>query len=125
MSTPIISPWFFYFIGITNNFKEIFLIIGLLIMLAIGIFCSAEFLTGDYFGDKPFLTNKGGKKALICSIIITLLGVLMPDTNTCYKMLVSSLITPQNIETIEESITDLIETITDSADELEKIKEDY
>lgn len=100
---PVISPWFFYFAGV-SNFIMIISLIGLIISLSV-IF-SILVLKED---------KKDLKLSIIAVIAFFVLATFMPSERTCYKMLIASMITPKNVETLvdktEETIDILIEKI--------------
>lgn len=66
-------------------------------------------------GDKP---PKWLRNVLIIGGIVACIGGLIPSKETCYKMIVTSYITPSNIEAVKGEATDLIDYIIDKVDEL-------
>ena len=66
-------------------------------------------------GDKP---PKWLRNILIACGIVICIGGLILSKETCYKMIITSYITPSNIEAVKGEATDLIDYIVDKVDEL-------
>lgn len=120
---PIINPWFFYFISVTNVLKGILLFVGGVgtVIFVIAAFCI--FADEGEFDDEDN-TCKGIKKAIIIGVIMLVLGIFTPSSDTCYQMLAASLVTPDNIETVKDNTKDLVDYIIDIADQLSDADED-
>jgi uncharacterized membrane protein YpjA len=98
---PIINPMWFYYADVINSFKNIFLIIGLICIVG--------------------LIFKQGKKLLcICGIVLIIVGGFMPAETTMYKMYAASLVTPNNIEQVENYTKDNIDYIITKTGEIIK-----
>lgn len=96
---PIINPMWFYYIDVMNSFKNIFLIIGLICIIG--------------------LIFKQSKKLLcICGIIFIFVGSFIPAETTMHKIFVASLLTPNNIEKVEDYTKDSIDYILTRTDEI-------
>lgn len=111
MNSPIFNPIWFYLIELFNRFGFAFVIIGLLMAGAAGIFTFCLFFEDE----KP---PKTVIKVIIAGVILAFIGGLIPSQETCYKMIVTSYITPSNIEAVKGEATDLIDYIVDKVDEL-------
>ena len=132
MNEPIISPWVFYLINLFNNVLWLF---GLVAILSI-ITCAGYIVVGLCIYDAAYKEEKEefAKKAirifkyifatLIVSCVIT---IFVPSSDTIYKMLVASQVTPHNIEvmgdTVENSIDYIFEKIQ-SLDDTEESEEE-
>jgi uncharacterized membrane protein len=113
MNTPIINPLWIYLIDIANE-------LDLLSMLAVGI-CVVMVLVSIGMvseGYKDYL--KLGKKALVFGVISLIVLIFTPSEDTMYKMLVTSYITPQNIEVTGETITDTVDYIFEKVEQLQE-----
>lgn len=104
---PIISPWFFYFAGMCN-----------LILLFSGIGWVISMFAFFAMLDQ----SKKIKVPAIAMTIFFALLVLVPREETCYKMMVASLVTPNNVKMLEGKVNDtadkLLEKIVKTAKEI-------
>lgn len=117
--TPIISPIWFYLIGIADDFTFTLWFVGLILAAAgafstVCVICSSE----SERKDPSFPILKKWRKALVIGIIFIMLGNLIPDEETCYRMMAASMITPNNIEMVGESTKNITDYIIESVDEL-------
>ena len=106
--TPIISPWIFYLISLFNNIGVVCSVITIiaimtLIVAAILVFCADEW--GNY--------GKSIRKGFIACIAVVVLSCAIPSKETMYTMLVSSLVTYENVETVGNTIKDSVDYIID------------
>lgn len=106
--TPIISPWIFYLISLFNNIGTISVIIAVISPIAligatILVFCADEL---DNYG-------KSIRKGFIACIAVAVLSCAIPSKKTMYTMLVSSLVTYENVETVGNTIKDSVDYIID------------
>ena len=112
---PIINPWLFYLTDVLCNVKFVLLLffgIGLFLYLLIA------FLNRD-IGEKLEWFTRRNTILLIIPIII---GLLIPEEKTVYKMLIASYATPNNIEYVKETGKDLVDYIIEKANELERVQ---
>ena len=91
--TYIINPWMFYFISLSDTFKWTF---GIFAIIAIIV----SFLMYD---DKNV---KLAKRFFIASCISLVICLFLPSKDTCYKMLIASQVTTENIENAKETVND-------------------
>jgi hypothetical protein len=117
---PIISPWWFYFFGVAEHLKKFMLIAEFLSLIlgALAIFCS-NFVVADNKEEEKAISNaKKYVKFFYIGILVTLLSISIPSKETCYQMMAASIITPNNIESVGESATTVVDYIVDSVDKL-------
>ena len=117
----IISPWVFYWIGISDNVKTLLtvVLIALFIGLAVALTCTMCDV-GDY-GSESKNVNKDVKtciKVAIATFILAVLFCLIPDSDTCYKMLAANMFTPDNVNSAADYVTDVIDYAVDKVKEL-------
>lgn len=117
----IISPWVFYWIETANNLKGMLLIVVIIsliatVLLALTTMCDAD----DYsFQDKKVIRGvKNTVKAAVVSLVLGILFCLIPDSDTCYKMLAADMFTPNNINSATDYVTDVIDYAVDKVKEL-------
>lgn len=108
---PIFNPIWFYLIELFGRFGVAFVVAGLIGLIGGGI---AVFIClMDEKKPPKFII-----KIIIAGAIVASIGGLIPSQETCYKMIVTSYITPSNIEAVKGEATDLIDYIVDKVDEL-------
>ena len=112
MNAPIFNPIWFYLIEIFDRFGMAFIIVGLT------VFCVTGVVSFCCFMDEEPETAKKIMKLAVISVVFAIIGGLTPSKETCYKMIVASYITPNNINTVKGEATDLIDYIVDKIDEL-------
>lgn len=120
----IISPWVFYWIGIVDNIRT--LLITILIVLVIGGVIMFMCIISD--ADDYGLKNEGvAKEVKICikvaiaTFVVAVLVCVIPDSDTCYKMLAAKMFTQDNINSATEYVTDVIDYAVDKVKELNPV----
>lgn len=102
---PIINPWLFYTAGISSKLHFVLIIL----MAIFGIIFLFFFLDGVTEG-----TDESVKKAKITFNIFlaTLIAfTFIPSKETCYKMMISSQVTEENVKKAEDVIKDSVDYI--------------
>lgn len=123
----IISPWVFYWIGIVDNIRT--LLITILIVLVIGgvIMFMCTISDADDYGLKNEDVAKEVKiciKVAIATFVVAVLVCVIPDSDTCYKMLAADMFTQDNINNATEYVTDVIDYAVDKVKELQPSTEE-
>lgn len=122
--TPIISPWFFYFIGLTDDIVAI-AFIGLFAALCIGAL--TWYLTiedSDISADEyKTVYNKCGKKCIAFSILCGLLLIFIPSQETCIQMLLADNITYERLDAAGNSIENIYNDIIAIAEKTVGVEE--
>ncbi len=98
---PIINPWFFYLLEIYSNILTLPFITVVVVTIAVGYYNHFELE-----GIKKII-----KWGLIVFAITSAVVFILPSEKTMYKMLISSYVTPQNLELADGDIDNLIEKI--------------
>ena len=117
---PIINPMWFYLIDIMESADNLFFILSVLSTLA-----AIVMFMGIMTEEDPKTTPgifKLTKKIFIICITSIFLSILTPTSDTCYKMMAASVVTPDNITAVGETATDIVDYIVESVDTL--LKED-
>ena len=111
----IINPLWFYLISVSSNLQIVCGVIAcsalVIILISVLISPILEDMETDYF--KSLDT-----KLLIIGIICAFISVLTPSKETCYQMMVASLVTKDNIEITAEAGKEAVDYIVDSIDKL-------
>lgn len=88
----IVNPWLIYLIGTLNVIKCV-----LLITIGLSFIFLCFFIDDEYSIDKKYR-----KPAVAVMLVSTLLFILVPNSDTGYKMLAASIVTKQNIDGVTE-----------------------
>lgn len=111
---PIISPWLIYFASRANNLTTFFgVIAGICSIIAMGAFFAG--LAGY---DEPFKFRKTISKSIIGCVVMTIITIMTPNTETIYTMAAVNEITPDNIQTIGKTGKNVVDYITDQIDKI-------
>lgn len=117
---PIISPWLIYFASRANNLTTFFgVIAGICSIIAMGAFFAG--LAGY---DEPFKFRKTISKSIIGCVVMTIITIMTPNTETIYTMAAVNEITPDNIQTIGKTGKNVVDYITDQIDKIVNDKEE-
>ena len=110
----IINPLWFYLINVSSNLQ---IVCGVIACFALIIILISILMY-------PMLEDMGAKfkglrtKLVIIGIVCTFIGILAPSKETCYQMMVASLVTKENIKITAEAGKEAIDYIVDSIDKL-------
>ncbi len=117
---PIISPWLIYFASRADNLTTFFgMIAGICGVIA--MYALFAGLTGY---NEPFKFRKTISKLIIGCVVMTIITIMTPNTETIYTMAVVNEITPDNIQTIGKTGKDVVDYITDQIDKIVNDKEE-
>lgn len=123
---PIISPLWFYLIGVGAGAQVLLGVVGGTIAIAAGIVLiigAIEYY--DYNYESTLKIIKISKKYFMIGLMIGFFAILVPSKETCYQMIAATIVTPNNIEIVGETTTDIVDYIIESVDILlEKEEED-
>lgn len=121
----IVSPSFVYFLSISNNLRDLFTFLAVILLIAVGVIAIIAYVSFDYGKDygkddqdfKRYLSLKKVLKILIPGLIVTsLMAIFLPNKNTLIEMKIASLLTKENIsltiETIKETVDYVVEAIS-------------
>lgn len=111
---PIISPWLIYFASRADNLTTFFgVIAGICGSIAVGTFLAG--LTGY---NEPFKFRKTINKSIIGCVVMTIITIMTPNTETIYTMMAANEITPDNIQAIGKTGKDVVDYITEQIDKV-------
>lgn len=111
---PIIGPWLIYFASRADNLTTFFgVIAGICSIIAMGAFFAG--LAGY---DEPFKFRKTISKSIIGCVVMTIITIMTPNTETIYTMAAVNEITPDNIQTIGKTGKNVVDYITDQIDKI-------
>ena len=116
--TPIVSPWFFYLMGVTEKAIPTFGIIGAVIFICVmivGCFIADPWLWSN--DEQTGKIKKALKKLLILSISFIIIALILPSKDTLISMAVAKNVTPNNITLAKDSARDAIDYIFEKLNE--------
>ena len=104
----IVNPWIFYLAEICDGLK-------IIAMLAVIIICTYMILrmSFHYAGDASHWWDKNFKIAAIVGLLFLVLSVAIPSQNTCYKMIIASQVTAENLDKVEDTIERIADYVAD------------
>lgn len=105
----IVNPWIFYFAEICEGLKNV--AIGLAIITFIYVLCVYLFYCcGE---TQTFWWNKKTKIVAIIGAIFMVFAVAIPSQNTCYKMIIASQVTAENLDKVEDTVERIADYVAD------------
>ena len=113
---PIISPWVFYWISISNSVRAVAFLCAIATVLGTFLFGGLAFDSCD--ARKHSNAAKWAKRFATGLVVSIALCVLIPSEDTCYKMLAADMFTQDNINSATEYVTDVIDYAVDKVKEL-------
>ena len=117
---PIISPWLIYSASRADNFTTFF---GMIAGIC-GVIAMCALFAGLTGYNEPFKFRKTISKLIIGCVVMTIITIMTPNTETIYTMAVVNEITPDNIQTIGKTGKDVVDYITDQIDKIVNDKEE-
>ena len=117
---PIISPWLIYSASRADNLTTFF---GMIAGIC-GVIAMCALFAGLTGYNEPFKFRKTISKLIIGCVVMTIITIMTPNTETIYTMAVVNEITPDNIQTIGKTGKDVIDYITDQIDKIVNDKEE-
>ena len=118
---PIISPWIFYWMDVVDNIALIVKVVGTISLFAFVPACSVS-IDGDTSEEIRKKASVYAKKSLVLLVSCILLFGATPSKDTMYKMLITSYITPNNIELVGGSIDTALDKFTDKVVKIKEAK---
>lgn len=114
---PIINPWLFYIVDLLDGLKTLCIIAVPVLVVVIGFLT----VTIDDLGrgeEKELKSARRTRKIVILfSIFLLIVIPFIPNKETCYKMMVASQITDNNIQKAEDTIKNSVDYIFEKINE--------
>ena len=98
--TYIINPWMFYLISLSDTLKW-----------ALGIFAIIAIIASLLMYEEDV---ELAKRAFIVGCVSIIIWLFIPSKDTCYKMLIASQVTTENIENAKETVKDVVDYIIEA-----------
>ena len=114
---PIINPWMFYLVDCLEGLKMVCICAVPVLVIVIGFLTA----TIDDLGrgeEKELKSARRTRKIVILfSIFLLIVIPFIPSKETCYKMMVASQITDNNIQKAEDTIKNSVDYIFEKINE--------
>lgn len=105
----IVNPWIFYLAEICEGLKTTAIIIAI-IFLGYVVTKWCLWMVGEI---RSFWWDKKTKIITIIGIILIIFGIAIPSQNTCYKMIIASQVTAENLDKVEDTIERIADYVAD------------
>ena len=122
---PIIHPIWFYLINLTTGLTGVSAVIAVFAGIAtiiMGVMIPVEMNMRTPNEKLIAFLKRNVKKSFIIGIIFVVIAIFTPSEKACYQMMVASIVTPNNIETVIDTTKDgvgwLVDTITEASEKL-------
>lgn len=104
----IVNPWIFYLAEICDGLK----LVAIFAVLIIAIYMMIR-MVGYYCDNMKHWWDKNFKIATIIGLLFLVLSVAIPSQNTCYKMIIASQVTAENLDKVEDTIERIADYVAD------------
>ena len=112
---PIINPWLFYLVDCLDGLKTLcILAVPLLVFVIVYLTATIDDLGRGK--EKELKSARRRKIVILFSILLIIVIPFIPSKETCYKMMVSSQVTKENIKSAEDVIKDSVDYIFEKID---------
>ena len=116
---PIINPWLIYFVDSLDlvQLSCILMVVALVVAILI-LSCRMDDLE---YKEKELKSARRTRKIVIFfSILLLIVIPFIPSRETCYKMIIASQVTDNNIQKAEDVIKDSVDYIFEKINEVSK-----
>ena len=110
MDSPIVNPIWFYLADTIPNIRYVFIAVG---------FCLFILSIGQIDNNKVF------RKIVVSGFLALVVGAIIPSQETLYKMVAAKMITPNNIQTVSDYVSDTATNVSDNLTDAIKDIMDY
>ena len=113
---PIINPWLFYLVDLLDGLKMLCILAVPVLIFVIAIITIRIDDLGSK-NEKELNSSKRTRKIVILfSILLLIVIPFIPSKETCYKMMIASQVTDNNIQKAEDVIKDSVDYIFEKID---------
>ena len=114
---PIINPWLFYLVDCLEGLKMVCIISVPVLVIVIGFLTATidDLGRGEEKEEKSYKRTR--KIVILFSIFLLIVIPFIPSKETCYKMMVASQITDNNIQKAEDTIKNSVDYIFEKINE--------
>lgn len=101
---PIISPWLFYLVDLSNSLCAICIMLS----IVFGILTTLSFIESDMDGE---CDSHRTRQYFIYFLITAGIAIITPSPDTVYKMIAASFLTPDNIQLGRDELLNLVKDL--------------
>ena len=114
---PTINPWLFYIVDLLDGLKTLCIIAVPVLVIVIGYLAVRIDDLGRGEEKELKSARRTRKIVILFSILLLIVIPFIPSKETCYKMMVASQITDNNIQTAEDTIKKSVDYIFEKINE--------
>ena len=114
---PIINPWLFYIVDLLDGLKTLCIIAVPVLVIVIGYLAVRIDDLGRGEEKELKSARRTRKIVILFSILLLIVIPFIPSKETCYKMMVASQITDNNIQKAEDVIKKSVDYIFEKTNE--------
>ena len=114
---PIINPWLFYIVDCLEGLKMVCICAVIVLVVVIGFITVTIYDLWPDQEEEVKSAKRTRKIVIFFSIFLLIVIPFIPSKETCYKMMVASQITDNNIQTAEDVIKDSVDYIFEKINE--------
>ena len=114
---PIINPWLFYLVDCLEGLQIVFILVVIALAFAILVLTATISDLGWNEKEEMKSARRTRKIVIFFSILLLVAIPLIPSKDTCYKMMVASQVTEENIKSAEDVIKDSVDYIFEKINE--------
>lgn len=114
---PIINPWLFYIVDLLDGLKTLCIIAVPVLVIVIGYLAVRIDDLGRGEEKELKSARRTRKIVILFSILLLIVIPFIPSKETCYKMMVASQITDNNIQKAEDVIKKSVDYIFEKINE--------
>lgn len=115
--TYYINPLWIYLMNVSGSLKMAFLIFGGIGLITAGVCLIGACIDSEF--EKAEVNRKRFSRIIpvfAISIFILLLGIAVPNKETCIEMTIASVVTKENVQTVKEEVYEIIDYVTEKID---------
>ena len=116
----IINPWVFYLLEVIDTLDTCCGIVLAVFTVVFFVYALVWFINFGCWDEGTISPMQILKKFKVLLIIVILANALIPSEDTIYKMMITSQVTTENIDTAKETIQDVADYIIDAVKEIEE-----
>lgn len=109
----IIHPIIFYLASVSSDLKQILFIISTILGITIVCLTFYTFISQEFTVHTQEKSHKGIKRLSIAAIVIVTLSILLPSKEASQEMLISYVITEENLNTTTNELKGTIDYVID------------
>lgn len=115
---PIISPWLIYAINVVHNVTGIVIFMLVLSVIGIVLFGFSYSVNDSEYSETERKNRRFAakwlKRSFVFLAVAVTIGTFIPSKETMVAMLISSYVTPDNVQAVQGNIVDFVGKLTEA-----------